>query len=1086
MGYIRARLASFSLSLPLLAVVGFTVGCGDNAPGQTGTGGSGGINTGSGGSAGTGGPTDGGSGGVGGSPTDGGAGGVGGATGGVGGGTGGVGGGTGGVGGKGGVGGGTGGVGGGMGGVGGKGGGTGGFVGTGGIGGSTGGAGGVVGTGGVGGGTGGTGGVTVQIVAPASDAPTFTDPTKHILAANAPVGVLDQDPSTADAQANVVACTNSAGTATLFVGHKGDSSLAQLGGAIATAAATTGDNCPNGLGFVARFSGVTLPNSTENADGTLAAATELQVIVTSAANVTGTSPVDDVWVDTLAPSLALASPAGLCGTFTQSSSTVTEDVAYTADDALVVANVTNNGVTTSYDIPAYVGGVATFSNVAFTEGQNSLVATENDPAGNATVLAACTVTIGTGPVVSFTTPTAGAILCPSTGSAPGCIDDTDASTPGWQGNLTVHVTASGANVVGSVITFTNGATTFPTATTDANGDATLSGATIPEGTQTILATTDNIPGAGVGSGSVAVTVDTLAPNAPTGLLNATIPSTDPLARRKVLMQLSWTAPSDAGGGRVTGYQVRYSKKPFVTQADFDAATKYPYTTQPANPGDPDGIPSVNPLPPIDPLYIENGYYFAVEATDIAGTPSPMLTSASPGTGQTCDCTSGRCCAAHFNTNITYTGTSGLSNEGAGIALDGSGDANGDGLSDLFVGSSNGGRAYLFFGVGGTPSTTASVTFTGPEAGFGRGVAYIGNVDNDSSGREDLAIAATTANQIFIYKGRASWPLTLADTDADYVISADTSYASSSFGTVMSRLGDFNGDGIDDFAVGAPNFGGSPTFKGRVTIILGASAGFTSLALPSPTRAITIDADPALATPFFGTRVLGVGHFYPGSASTLIVSAPGVTSATIPSNNEGHIYAFRGQTGTAGVIDPTTADAVVAGSTKGQRLGAVLANLGAIGGSTTPSVGAGNPNDPNTPGGIGSLIQFSGTTTTGPFASSTAFYMSADSLIGAEVLGGGIPGRDVQFSLVGGPGPDVVVIARNGSDFGIVDGSKIAGLTSPVDARTVSDVIVPYPPGFSALLIGGGTLLPDINGDGFPDIALTNAASNNAGLVQLFW
>ena len=40
MGYIRARLASFSLSLPLLAVVGFTVGCGDNAPGQTGTGGS--------------------------------------------------------------------------------------------------------------------------------------------------------------------------------------------------------------------------------------------------------------------------------------------------------------------------------------------------------------------------------------------------------------------------------------------------------------------------------------------------------------------------------------------------------------------------------------------------------------------------------------------------------------------------------------------------------------------------------------------------------------------------------------------------------------------------------------------------------------------------------------------------------------------------------------------------------------------------------------------------------------------------------------------------------------------------------------
>ena len=118
---------------------------------------------------------------------------------------------------------------------------------------------------------------------------------------------------------------------------------------------------------MARFSGVTLPESTENADGTLAAATELQVSVTSATNSaeTGTSLADDVWVDSVAPSLASLSPAGLCGSFTQSATTVTEDVAYTADDALVVADVTNNGVTTTYDTPAFVGGVATFGSVAF-------------------------------------------------------------------------------------------------------------------------------------------------------------------------------------------------------------------------------------------------------------------------------------------------------------------------------------------------------------------------------------------------------------------------------------------------------------------------------------------------------------------------------------------------------------------------------------------------------------------------------------------------------------------------------------------------------------------------------------------------
>ena len=179
--------------------------------------------------------------------------------------------------------------------------------------------------------------------------------------------------------------------------------------------------------------------------------------------------------------------------------------------------MTNNGVTTTYDTPAYVSGVATFGSVAFAEGQNALVATESDPAGNATVLATCTVTIGSAPVVTFTTPTAGAILCPSGATAPGCIDDTDTGTPGWQGNLTVHVTAGSSNVNGSVITFTDGATTFGTATDRRDRQRDADSVTIPEGTQTILATTDNVPGAGVGSGTVTVTVDTTAPNAPTDL-----------------------------------------------------------------------------------------------------------------------------------------------------------------------------------------------------------------------------------------------------------------------------------------------------------------------------------------------------------------------------------------------------------------------------------------------------------------------------------------------------------------------------------------------------------------------------------------
>ncbi|HEX3902970.1 MAG TPA: fibronectin type III domain-containing protein, partial [Polyangia bacterium] len=406
---------------------------------------------------------------------------------------------------------------------------------------------------------------SVQIIAPASDAPLFTDPSKHILATNAPTGVKDEDPAIG-AQADVVACSDTAGTATLLVGHKGDASLVQLGTSVTTAAVAA-DNCPSGLGFVAHFTGVTLPESNENADGTLAAATELAVTVTSAANVAdvGTSQPDDVWVDSTPPNLALLSPVSLCGSFTQSAATVTEDVVYTADDKLVVADLTNNGVTTTYDSPAFVNGVATFGSVAFAEGQNALVATESDPAGNATVLATCTVTIGAAPVVTFTTPTAGALLCPSGDATVGCIDDINTGTAGWQGTLTVTVMASGVPVSGSVVTFTDGATTFGTATTDVGGTATLTPVTVAEGTQTIVATTDNVPSAGVGSGSVTVKVDTTPPNAPTNLTALV------LDRRKTSMQLTWTAPSDSGGGNVSGYQVRYAKTPIVTATDFNAA-----------------------------------------------------------------------------------------------------------------------------------------------------------------------------------------------------------------------------------------------------------------------------------------------------------------------------------------------------------------------------------------------------------------------------------------------------------------------------------------------------------------------------------
>ncbi len=904
---------------------------------------------------------------------------------------------------------------------------------------------------------------TVQIVAPASDSPTFKDVTKHILAANAPMGVKDQDAATSGAQADVVACTDMPGIAVLTAGHVSDTTLNQLGPSVTTVAATAGDNCPSNLPNVARFAGVTLPESTENADGTLASATRLVVSVTSTANSanTGISLPDDVWVDSMPPNLAFVSPAGLCGSFIQSSTTVNEDLVYTADYASVVVDVTNGSTTTTYDTPAFMNGSAAVT-VALTDGANDIVATETDPAGNATVLPDCQITLGMAPVVKFTTPTSGAILCPAGATANACVDDNDTGTAGWQGSLAVTVTAAGVPVTTGAVTFTIGGNSLGSANLDGSGNAQLNGITIPEGVQTIVATTSSIPNAGVGSGSVTVTVDTTPPNAPTGL------SVLVKDRRATSMQLTWTAPTDSTGGNVAGYQVRYAKVP-IDSTNFDnpaVTTAVVYTGAPASPGQLDGIA-------VSGLYIENGYYFAVKAVDVAGSTSPILATPS---GGTCTCNT-NCCAAHFNSSVIASPAG--TNQSFGVTLDGSRDVNGDGKSDLVVGTSGDNHAYLFLGASTFGPSAPDVTFTGTNVGFGATVREIGDIDGD--GLSDLAIAdRPTGLRVLIYKGRTTWPATLSDAQADYVITTGAAYAGSQFGVAIDALGDFDGDGVDDFVISAPLYSAR---VGRVLVVYGKS-GFTSFSAPDSTRSLEIAGDPTLARTQFGTATVGLGHFYTATAgTTLIVSAPGLVVQ--PSDNAGRIYAFHGRAAGA-AIDATSADAVFVGPGTGSLIGNQLSNLGPILGGVN-NLGSSNLSDNmSVPGNTGTGFLLSGSTASGPFASKMVLYQSGTNLSGQVFFGGGFSGLDGYVSMIGGSSPDVVFAGQLNKFIDIIDGSKVGALTSPVNTVVSADVHVPMPAGWSASANSTRGLVRDINGDSYPDFAIGDLFGTVPGRVVVFW
>ncbi len=162
-------------------------------------------------------------------------------------------------------------------------------------------------------------------------------------------------------------------------------------------------------------------------------------------------------------------------------------------------------------------------------------------------------------------------------------------------------------------------------------------------------------------------------------------------------------------------------------------------------------------------------------------------------------------------DVILTGVS--SNDYFGISVSTAGDVNGDGYDDVIVGADgyNGGtfqgRAYIYFG-GSSMNNTVDVTLTGGSAGdhFGFSVSDAGDVNSD--GFDDVVVGAygynagTDAGRIYVFFGGASM-----NTTADMV----TGFANPDmrFGESVSGAGDVNGDGFDDIIEGGKGLlGGS--------------------------------------------------------------------------------------------------------------------------------------------------------------------------------------------------------------------------------------------------------------------------------------
>ena len=246
-----------------------------------------------------------------------------------------------------------------------------------------------------------------------------------------------------------------------------------------------------------------------------------------------------------------------------------------------------------------------------------------------------------------------------------------------------------------------------------------------------------------------------------------------------------------------------------------------------------------------------------------------------------------------NEPITLVGP----NDGFGVSIANLGDIDGDGVNDLAVGAirdntrgtSSGAIHILFMNESGLTkkatnarinSLNDNLTLNAFDA-FGSSIARLEDLDGD--GINDIAVGAI-GDDIMDTNGGAVHVLLLnrdgsikptsfeiVDTNNDAIFNP----ANQDFtGASIANLGDINGDGINDIAVGAP--GNTNTKEGSVFTILMRNAGDDLITTNGFLRTAHDNSPPDLdlsASDRFGTSIANIGDRNGDGVNDLAVGAP---------------------------------------------------------------------------------------------------------------------------------------------------------------------------------------------------------------------
>jgi hypothetical protein len=712
---------------------------------------------------------------------------------------------------------------------------------------------------------------------------------------------------------------------------------------------------------------------------------------------------------------------------------------------------------------------ATGSSVTVTlqDGANVFVGIAEDANGNSASTASCTVSLED-VVVAFSAPAADGTVGASDGTVSGSDLTFDLCGTVSETGATVSVTIDGGAPIAATVTGTTWCATI-----------TL-GESPPSYTIVASATAPS----GVGSATLVLTVD----------LGVAPPITDlvVIADTRQSLEATWTAPDD-NGSAVAGYIVRVSTTP-LTDANFDTTGAIVASGTPQAPGATETLRTA-------PRRTGTPYWLGVASLDAAGnrstaaivgpvTPQFDRTDAilPPDTGGN----------AFFGQTMTR------------------GKFNDDDFYDVAIGAfgadvgghAGAGAVYVYFGSPTGISDVPDVVIEGEhdQSAFGLSLTA---VRWSSATRDDLVIGEPYSfnvdGRVYMFQGLIT-PGTYLASEADLEIGVHSTanyFTGGALGWSLASL-DFDGDGIDDLAIGDAVGGAG---NGGVAIVYGGTADGPFVNL-SDTDSSQLDGavvhlidDPnGGAVDIFGNYLFNVGPTASATDTTddLVVNYADQTSGT------NHAFVFRGTNSR-----PTTSAVHARPFAIGQDVelvydttdtttewGASAGSIADQNGDGVRDIVIGALRDDGEGGSIqildGNTVGTAGVALTSDPGVQISFIKSGDCtrLFGASIVNNAtMPGADVD-----GDGQEDLIVTSQCNGAGqmwIWFGGSIP--TGPLNYSHSADHVISGPSTFNGDMpgIGGAPFASqwagDVNGDGLVDISWGDGTGNGAdGSFVVLW